>query len=61
MGLPAFKLPEEFAFVSAEDYLDFECKAETRDWAAVLDLSSIACQVPLAEVYAGIGLPAAAE
>jgi Uma2 family endonuclease len=26
---------------------------ETRDPAAVLDLSSIDCQVPLAEVYAG--------
>lgn len=27
---------------------------ETRDQAAVLDLSSIGCQVPLAEVYAGV-------
>ena len=27
---------------------------ETRDLTAVLDLSSIACQVPLAEVYAGV-------
>ena len=27
---------------------------ETRDPAAVLDLSSIGCQVPLAEVYAGV-------
>jgi len=27
---------------------------ETRDLAAVLDLSSIGCQVPLAEVYAGV-------
>ena len=27
---------------------------ETQDPAAVLDLSSIACQVPLAEVYAGV-------
>ena len=27
---------------------------ETRDLSAVLDLSSIGCQVPLAEVYAGI-------
>ena len=31
---------------------------ETRDLSAVLDLSSIACQVPLTEVYAGIELPA---
>lgn len=31
---------------------------ETRDLSAVLDLSSIACQVPLAEVYAGVELPA---
>lgn len=30
---------------------------ETRDPTAVLDLSSIACQVPLAEVYAGVELP----
>lgn len=29
---------------------------ETRDLATVLDLSSIGCQVPLAEVYAGISL-----
>jgi Uma2 family endonuclease len=27
---------------------------ETRDLAAVLDLSAIGCQVPLAEVYAGV-------
>ena len=27
---------------------------ETRDLSAVLDLSGIACQVPLAEVYAGV-------
>ena len=27
---------------------------ETRDLAAVLDLASIGCQVPLAEVYAGV-------
>ena len=27
---------------------------ETRDFTAVLDLSSIGCQVPLAEVYAGV-------
>ncbi|MFC6222098.1 Uma2 family endonuclease [Hymenobacter artigasi] len=27
---------------------------ETRDLSAVLDLSSISCQVPLAEVYAGV-------
>ena len=27
---------------------------ETRDLSAMLDLSSIACQVPLAEVYAGV-------
>ena len=27
---------------------------ETRDLHAALDLSSIACQVPLAEVYAGV-------
>ena len=31
---------------------------ETRDLSAVLDLSSIACQVPLTEVYAGIEFPA---
>ena len=31
---------------------------ETRDLSAVLDLSSIACQVPLAEVYAGVELHA---
>ena len=31
---------------------------ETRDLSAVLDLSSIVCQVPLAEVYAGVELPA---
>ena len=30
MGLPAFQLPEEFAYVSAEDYLAFEGGAETR-------------------------------
>lgn len=30
---------------------------ETRNPAAVLDLSSTACQVPLAEVYAGVALP----
>ncbi|MBF9223726.1 Uma2 family endonuclease [Hymenobacter ruricola] len=29
---------------------------ETRDLSAVLDLSSISCQVPLAEVYAGVEL-----
>lgn len=29
---------------------------ETRDLSAVLDLSSIGCQVPLAEVYAGVQL-----
>ena len=29
---------------------------ETRDLNAVLDLSSIGCQVPLAEVYAGTGI-----
>ncbi|ALW84495.1 hypothetical protein AUC43_04985 [Hymenobacter sedentarius] len=29
---------------------------ETRDLSAVLDLSSIGCQVPLTEVYAGVGL-----
>lgn len=29
---------------------------ETRDLSAVLDLSSIGCQVPLAEVYAGVGI-----
>lgn len=29
---------------------------ETRDLAAALDLSSIGCQVPLAEVYAGVEL-----
>lgn len=29
---------------------------ETRDLSATLDLSSIACQVPLAEVYAGVTL-----
>ncbi|MDQ2794685.1 MAG: Uma2 family endonuclease [Bacteroidota bacterium] len=29
---------------------------ETRDLAAVLDLSGIGCQVPLAEVYAGVEL-----
>ncbi|MDO7850763.1 Uma2 family endonuclease [Hymenobacter convexus] len=29
---------------------------ETRDLSAVLDLSSIGCQVPLAEVYAGVEL-----
>ena len=34
---------------------------ETRDPTAVLDLSSIACPVPLAEVYAGVELPAPAE
>ena len=34
---------------------------ETRDLAAVLELSSIACPVPLAEVYAGVELPAADE
>lgn len=28
---------------------------ETRDPAAVLDLAGIGCQVPLAEVYAGVG------
>lgn len=31
---------------------------ETRDLAAVLDLSSISCQVPLAEVYAGVEIAA---
>lgn len=30
MGLPAFKLPEEAAYVSAEDYLRLETAAETR-------------------------------
>ena len=30
---------------------------ESRDPAAVLDLSSIACQVPLAEIYEGLELP----
>ena len=29
---------------------------ETRELAAVLDLSSIGCQVPLAEAYAGVEL-----
>ncbi|MFC7666776.1 Uma2 family endonuclease [Hymenobacter humi] len=28
---------------------------ETRDLSTVLELSSISCQVPLAEVYAGVG------
>lgn len=30
MGLPAFKLPEESAYVSADDYLRLESSAETR-------------------------------
>ena len=30
MGLPAFKLPEESAYVSVEDYLRLETAAETR-------------------------------
>ena len=34
---------------------------ETRAPPAVLDLSSIACPVPLAGVYAGVALPAPAE
>jgi hypothetical protein len=29
---------------------------ETRDLSAVLDLSSIGCQVPLAEAYSGVVL-----
>ena len=39
------------------DELDRWVLTETRDLAAELDLSSIACQVALSEVYAGVDFP----
>lgn len=45
-----------YAELHSRDELGRWVLTETRDLTAVLDLSSIGCQVPLAEVYAGVAL-----
>ncbi|MDO7875025.1 Uma2 family endonuclease [Hymenobacter sp. ASUV-10] len=44
-----------YAELYTRDELNRWVLTETRDPAAVLDLGSIGCAVPLAEVYAGVG------